>query len=269
MPFATTNIVPSTTPKVTVKFAGLLLLKGIADNVCEIGVHRFSSIHSFQVMLIINRPDRPPIVQRLITGPLTSDLEITVNPRPATGFAAFALDPFDRTFPNSHELDYRWALNIRELADHADVDYNDGAKPIATLNAGVLYTPTLSLEHLKPELIQGLTTIPLNRVAAELAASIDITTENVTIAWNELGDPQTPVVLPRKDIDPDGTTYTILLMNDPPISSPTAHDELDLYYKVLRKPGGYGVPNNKKFRLEIPYAQKTDEIPCLPVTLNP
>lgn len=268
MPFATTNNVPSTNPKVTVKFAGLLLLKPAAGDNCEIGIHRFSGIHSFQVMLIVNKPNRPPTVVRLITGSLTSDLAITVNPRPSAGFAVFEDAVFDRTLPNSNELDHRWALNVRSLADHSDVDYNNGGRPVATLNAGVLYTPTLSPEHLNPELVRGLDITPLNRIAAELAASIEMTTETVTIAWHELGEPQPPVVLPRP-LDPPNTNYTIVLMNDPPISSPTAHDELALYYKVLRKPGGFEVLNDQKFRLEIPYPHKTDEIPCLPLELNP
>src|SRR5262249_19331401 len=138
-----------------------------------------------------------------------------------------------------------------------------------TLNAGVLYTPTLTRDGLNPELVRGIARIPLFRLAGELAAAIELTTENVVIAWSELGEPQPPITLPRSIDAQDPTTrYTILLMNDPPISSPPPHDELDRYYKVLRR-NGFEIPNPERFRLEIPYPHKTDEIPCLSVLLNP
>jgi hypothetical protein len=265
MPFTETNTPPVTKPKVTVRFAGLMLLKPGDNNTCEIGIHKFSSTHMFQVMLIVSKPDRPPTLLRLFTGPLTAPFAISAS-APGSGFQAFAATaaPFVRNDPNNHELDYRWALDLTSL--HPNADFNDGARPVVTLNAGVLYTPTLTRSGLGLDLVQGNAKKPQHRVAADLAASIEVPSNNVVrLAWSDLGDPQT-LDLPRS-LDPEGTTYTISLMNDPPISSPAVHDELALYYKVLEV-NGAPVPDVDRGRLNVKDAQKTDEIPCLPVTLN-
>ena len=267
MPYRTTTTPPSTNAKVTVKFAGLLLLKPGATNGCEIGIHRFSNIHTFQIMLIVNKPQRPSTLIRLLNGPLTRPLAISVIPDPGTGVQAFAPtpEPFVRNNATNDVLDYRWALNLRKL--HPTADFNDGARPVALLNAGVIYTPNLTNPGFAPELVQGTTTTPLYRLAADLAAAIDLTAGSlVALSWFELGDPQT-LILPRPS-DPPDTTYTISLLNDPPIISPPAHDELALYYKVLEV-NGAPIPNSARSSLNFNYDSNTDEIPCLSVLLNP
>src|ERR1700742_1193886 len=101
MPFSTTAIQPATDAKVTVTFAGLMMLKPANGNSLEIGVHRFSKTHLFQVMLIVNKPSRPPRLIRLMTGPLTSNFEMIVDPVPATGIQVFAPTAnFDRSDPD-------------------------------------------------------------------------------------------------------------------------------------------------------------------------
>lgn len=280
MPFNTTNVVPPTNPTVTVKFAGLLLLKAGAGNTCEVGVHRFSPFHTFQVMLVVNKPNKPLTFIRLLTGPLTAPMSISVLPAPAAAFMAFARDPFDRANAAvSHEFDYRWALNVRSLQLdsaatlplHPNADVADGARPVLTLNAGVLYTSNLTPPALKPVLTPVTPSPagpqPLHSVAADLAIAIDVPTGSaMLVAWHELGEPQT-LTLPR-ELDPAGTTYTISIMNDPPISTPIFHDELELYYKVLQV-GGLPIPRPQQFRLQITTPGKTDEIPCLPVIMDP
>src|SRR5690242_8902022 len=145
MPFTPTNIEPSPNSKVTVTFAGLMLLRQGVGNTLEVGIHKFSPTHSFQVILVANKPNRPPRLIRLLSGPLFSDFEMIVDPNPATGIQKFVAspDPFDRNHPNNNLIDFRWSINVRSLPGHDEVDFNDGAKPIAKLNAGVLYTPNL------------------------------------------------------------------------------------------------------------------------------
>ena len=83
MPFNTTTTHPLTAAaKVTVEFKGLLLLKPDGNNGCEIGIHRFSSTHMFQVILIVRKPERAPTLVRLVTGPLTRPFAINVTPPP-------------------------------------------------------------------------------------------------------------------------------------------------------------------------------------------
>lgn len=275
MSFIRTATPPSTNSTVTVSFAGLLALRSGANESCEIGVNRFSRVHTFQVMLVVKKPNRPPRLIRLLTGPLTSDLEMSVVPNPATKFRVFAsataADPFDRTTnppdDNYLSLDYRWAFNARSLPDHQTVNFNQGGQPIAKLNTGVLYTSTLTRSALQIKQICGNVETDLHRIAADLAVAIELAGQSkFLIAWSELGEVQDPVVLPRPG-DPTGTTYSVVLLNDPPISNPPTHDELLEYYKILVK--GDGSQIQDKCRLETSQPHKTDEIPCLAILLDP
>ena len=264
MPFTVTDNEPDVHSKVTIKFGGLLLLRPKDNNMCEIGVSRSSSIHTCQLMLIVNKPNLPATLLRLASGPLLKDL--VINCTAPGGFKAFAQDPFDPTQENgNHRLDYRWAIDMSEL--NPDSDFNQGAHPIATLNDGVLYTSNLSLLTLKPALIKGnLKREPL-MLAADLAVSIPLAPgSQLTMSWTSSANPD--IVLPRRvDLDPEGTIYTIVLLNDPPITTPTPHDELGLYYKVLEVGGGPIHPNDQ-WQLIYQSHPKSDEIPCLPVRLG-
>lgn len=267
MAFNRTNAVPAVNSTVTVKLTGLLLLKAGPNNTCEIGVHRFSAFHSFLAMLVVNKPNLPLTFIRLTSGPLTAPMSIDLLPAGA-GFQVFAQDPFDRTSQNTHELDHRWSINMR--SKHAAADFDDGARPMVTLNCGTLYTSNLTRPNLNPQLVTATVSAtppePLTRFAADLAVAIDIPQNGVlSISWEELGDPEN-LDLPR-DTDPAGTTYTILLMNEPPTSNPLPHDELALYYKVLRQ-NGNRIPENQQFRLQVPPA-RADEAPCMPIELDP
>ena len=268
MPFSTTDVKPRSDAKVTVTFAGLMLLRPAPDNTLEVGIHRFTRTHLFQVMLVVNKPNQPPRLIRLLTGPLTSDFEMIVDPAPATGIQGFApKSNFDRNDAENDPLDYRWAVNLRSYDGHAQVDFNDGAKPIVKLNAGVLYTPNLTRPDLNMVLVSATAEEPVKAVAADLAAAIELPEGTMLrLKWSEMGDPQTED-LPRQG-DPEGTTYTVALLNDPPLSTPAAHDELELYYKVLETPEGE-IEQERRHRLEVLTPHKTDEIPCLPVILEP
>lgn len=261
MPFTPTDTIP--TARVTIKFAGLLLLRPNGPNTCEIGIHRLSDIHLFQVILVVNKPGLPPTLIRLITGHLESELTIDSD-RTNPGFRAFELGAsFDPATAN--ELDHRWALNMRFL--HPGVDFNDDATPIAIVNDGVLFTSNLSLPHLKPRLVRDGETRHLPHVAADLAAALDVPLGNtVQLKWTHSGENEV-VLLPREH-DPTGTTYTLMLLNEPPRKDDTQHDELDLYYHVLEL-NGEPVDPAERWKLEYEDKSKTDEIPCLPVELNP
>lgn len=268
MPFSTTTNVPSPNSLVTVKFTGLMLLKAGPNNTCEVGVHRFSAFHAFQAMLVVDKPNRPLTFIRLTSGPLTGPMSIEI-PNPGAGFQAFSQEPFGRNDPNSHEFDHRWALNMREF--HPNADFNDGARPVVTLNSGILYASNLTRGNLNPQLVPATASTtpaqPLHRFAADLAVAIDVpANDSLTFRWTELGEVRKPLELPRAT-DPTGTTYTILLMNEPPTSHPLPHDELALYYKVLHDQGNR-IADAQQLRIQVPPA-RSDEIPCMPITLNP
>ena len=274
MPFRTTNVPPLMHPRVTVEFAGQMLLEAGVDDTdtsrtCEVGVNRYVSTHTLNVILIVIRPDKPPTLIPLLKGHLTSPFTIRLDPDPGDGdFKVFAptADPFIRTAAaGNDDLDYRWAVNIRSI--HPTARRTEGAEPVAKLRTGVLYTPTLTRPGLDPRFErEGLPPIPLFRVAAELAASIvPPADKKVRCEWRDLGDPFS-LTLPR-DADPAGTIYTISFLNDPPLSAPL-HDELALYYRVLQA-GGFPIDLADRFAMKYTSAIRTDEIPCWPGTLYP
>lgn len=288
MPFTTTNVPPPTNPLVTIAFSGLIVLRPGANNTCEIGVHKFSRDHQFQVLLVVEKLAQPnptpppptvpvplpPVVVPLLVGPLFAPFTISLDPDPTPGggdFTVFARDPFNRVVPPSHLLDYRWAINFRDL--HLNAQANDGVQPVGTLKTGVLYTPHLTDPDLEPGLIrQGQPDFPLNQIASNLAASIDVPINQpaqtkVILEWRDLGN-LVSLVLPRDGEDPSTTKYTIYFINEPPIINAEEHDEFSRYYRVLES-GGAPIPADQRFQLHYAGGTRTDEIPCAPVLINP
>ena len=263
MAFTRVNVPPSTDSRVTVRFSGLMLLKSDDGRTCEVGINRFSSIHSFQVILVVNQPGQPSTVIRLLNGPLSRELSINVTSTgPVQGFKAFCRPGvFDRTAAN-HDLDHRWALNLR--IQHPGADFNDGARPVARLNTGVLYSSSLTDPGAEPFLVQGGSRTRLVRIAGDLAASIPLAGGVLRLTWDEFGE-RKEFVLPRRR-DPGTTKYTVVLLNEPFSVNPLPHDELPLYYKVLQV-GGASIPD-PRCSLEFDGDPTTDEIPCNPIVLN-
>lgn len=267
MPFTVTHTLPTINSRITIKFAGLVILRPNGGNMCDIGIHHFNTTHLFQAFVIVNKPKLPLTLIRLTNGPLTAPFTIVANPV-VTGFQVFTRDddPFDPNAAGNDALDYRWAINMRDL-NHG-IDFNQGAEPIATLNDGILYTSNLSKDGLNPIVVQNGVEHPHRQIAADLSASINLPNGGtVKMTWGETGDEKTFTV-PREGFDPPNTTYTIILINDPPAVAPSPHDELAIFYKVLRINGDQ-VPGDDQCQLIFDSDHKLDEIPCPPVVLNP
>jgi len=271
MPFVTTTIPPLTSPRVTITFSGLMVIRAGPNNTCEVGVHRFSRDHVLQVLLIVKKPNLPPLTVPLLGGFLTSQflIRFAPDPNPQPGnFLAFAQQrPFTRN-PNTDDLlDFRWAVNLRDPQIHPNVDTNEGVQPSVILETGVLYTPHLTRANLSPRLVrQGSPDIPLNRLAANLAASISLNGRRLLLNWRDRGD-RKDVLLPR-DGDPLDTTYTVSFINDPPDLDTVLHDELVEYYRVLHI-GNADIPGAQRFSLVYSNVIRTDEVPCLTTVLAP
>jgi hypothetical protein len=269
MPFTNVAVAPSTTPPVTILLSGLMVIQpGPNNNTCEIGVHKFSRTHSFQVILVVNKPNRPPALVPIFTGPLLAPFEIRLatNPEPIPDFVVFARDPFDRTLPNSDPLDHRWAINMR--LKHATARINDGAKPVITLKTGTMYTPNLTDPSLAPKLTRTGSPVDLLRqIASHLAVSITPPAgTKVLLKGLDLGDPLT-LAVPR-DKDPVGTQYTLCLINEPTSILADPHDEFPLYYQILEDTGA-PIPSSVRFNFEFASGATSDEVPCMPITLIP
>ena len=279
MPFETTANVPPVNPKVTVVFSGLLVFRpGAAENTCEVGVHRFSNNHVTQLLLLVNKPGKPPMPIPLLRGPLTSDFSINLktgaNPVPAD-FTVFAAspEPFERNNAANSELDYRWAVNFKHPDIHPNANINVGAQPFIKLTTGVLFTPHLTRNGLGPRLMRPAGTVELHRIAANMAVAINPAAgTNVSLSWSDLGESRSRT-LPRPiDAAEPNTTYTLLVINDPPSLSEEFHDEMGLYYKVLEDRDTHiAFAVNDQFIFDcgsIP-GSKTDEVPCLEGRLEP
>jgi hypothetical protein len=191
---------------------------------------------------------------------------VLIRPHPDVdgNFKVFAKDPFDRTTARSHINDYRWGINMR--SKHLDAYINDGAKPTVILKTGVLFTPDLT----KPSLIPKLTcptggTEELKQIATHFAVSIPSATK-VAIEWKDQGNKR-KIYLPRPGED-ERTIYTLYLINEPQNFDGFPHDELPLYYKVLES-GGAEIPDTDQCKLKFEGATRSDEIPCMPIVLNP
>lgn len=278
MPFQITTTEPRMNPRVTVTFAGLMVLRPGPNNICEVGLHRFNTSHEIRVTLIIRKPNRQPTLVSLLQGPLEAPFTIShlPDPDPLVGrFAVFAPtpDPFKRDVATEHEFDYRWAVNVADR--HPGIDLNAGAQPLVTLKTGILYTPHRTIPDLHPVLERGRTPvappteeIQLHRIASSLAAAITTPAgTSIRFAWRDFGSDQV-LDLPRPK-DPPNTTYTVAFTNEPPKINAEAHNEMTLYYRILDH-SGFAVGSTQQFTLEYPAPNaRTDEVPCLAVTKNP
>ena len=282
-PFKPTATPLELQPKVTVEFAGQLILQPGGDDTegsrtCEIGVNRFSRPHRLQVLLVVKEPGRAPTVIPLLEGPLTDDFMIRRGPDPHVppdpnarpgNFEVFAptADPFDRHASGNSPHDYRWSVNLRHpLLEHPHITRTRGAEPVVKLRTGTLYSPNLLNTNFQPSLRRDTLTIPLVTIPPELAASIVLSPgEQVLLNWSNLGVAD-DLTLPRLGDHAD-TVYTVLILNDPPPGTPE-HEELSIYYRVLQD-GGHPVPPHLQWRLSFGSGGGTDRIPCLPIFLNP
>ncbi len=266
MPFNIAPAPPDTAPPITVLLSGLMVVQPGQNNTCEIGIHKFSNEHLFQIILTVNKPNRPAVLVPLFIGPLLSPFEIglATNPEPAPDFNAYSRDPFDRTLPTSDEFDYRWAISFG--TKHPTARPNDGVKPVVTMKTGTLYTPNLSKPALTPRLTRtGSLDDDLKQFASHLAVSITPPPGvKLLLKGLDLGDPL-EFLLPR-DGDPAGTKYTLALINEPPNLLAPAHDEFGLYYKVFEDGSGSAISDSVRFKLEFAGGTRSDEVPCMPVT---
>ena len=273
MPFQTTSIAPPLRPKVTVAFAGLMVLQPGANNTCEVGIHRLNKSHEIRATLIVQRPNRPPILVSLLQGPLEAPFEISLDsaPNPLVGdFSVFAptAEPFIRDAGTNNEFDYRWAVNVKDL--HPNVELNEGAQPFVILKTGILYTASRTRDTVKPSFVRDDGLIKdMHKIATNLAAAI-ITpdTHKVHLSWQDRRKP-VELELPRTTNDPVNTCYTVMFTNEPTKLRPEPHKEMALYYKILRD-GGAAVKDEERFEIEYEIQNPgTDEVPCLTMTRNP
>lgn len=269
MPFEKTENLPAN-PLVTVKFSGLMVFQPGADNTCDVGVHRLSTSHVFQVLLVISRPNTVPTLIRVLTGPLSSQFVIRLGSAgPSAGdFKVFEKGNFTHTLQGSDRHDARWAINLQ--SPDRDIKVNEGGNPGLTLKTGTLFAPSLTPTALKPKFTRPpAAEMEIERFASELAVAIEPpAATRVLLEWTDEGNPQS-IALPFGDDDEGGTRYTVYFLNEPPNFNSEPHDEMALYYDILRR---NGEPIHERDQCKLKFEKnviRLDQMPCNPVRLDP
>ena len=271
MPFTTARRYP-TSPLLSVYFSGLLIIKPNNDGTsCNIGVHH-EPRHKLKVFLKINRPNEPAIRKILQLGPLARDFQI-LNSSQTGVFAFKPVDNFNRNLAVDDRRDLRWSVNLEnsEFNNEPFALVPGSASPGITINSGVFSTAErtdeTSVNIVKSR--QGLNATPVNSIASVIEARIELTgADHIFLVPNNLP----PVLLPRSE-DLLGTTYELEISNEPPDDFADL-DELDHYYEVLTKENGDPITDDEKWHLSVAQAvvdsdAKSDEIPCMPIVLEP
>lgn len=288
MPFKETNSLP-TSPLVTVFFRGLLLINpNAAGTSCEIGVHRRAADHYPTIAIVGRKRNGDEFVIEFISGPPRGrSFSISAQPpkghAPAAGEVSAYLpaleypEPFDREHGKNDDKDFRWAVDLEgpEFHDGQLGADEAGTLPGIVMSHGVFYTALLTDKREitvtrrgggvgKPEK-------DLQRIAQFVGAHI-VPPEGHTllVEWEDRGVAKS-MSLPRPE--DEGATYQIYVRNDPPgFIQETSHDELELYYDVIRQ-GGSAIGVGDRFSLKAEPVRKeplltTDRIPCMPVVLG-
>lgn len=294
MPFTPTpDLDPN--PDVKIFFSGLLMLKPIENNNCEVFVHSSASRHYFTIEVRRKQCGRPDGIMMRHIGPLAfiaTDPDSDAVPvhgmvirkisaQPSEGLKKFAPDTPQ---PDGEPDGLNFAIDLAKQGFHAgnpplpnsttrvlDVDPL-AARPSILLTDGTLYTAAKTRPNLTIKLkdANGNERV-LQPFASLLGANITLDAESVvSIAWSQQGKPESLNL--RKET---GVSYEIYIVNDPlfendspPTETNPKHDEFNEYYKVLH------VPSNQQYRLDVvippvPLADRgSTRTPCMSIILG-
>lgn len=264
---------PLPPPIVEVLFKGLIILRPNNNGTCTVGMHRYTDDH----FLIIEVRGKPPTGRDFLvlrrTGLLGRQLSIGLSPSPGTGVSAFQPEGANfRRATSSDGRDLRWAIDLRDPKDFyaTALEMHADAEPGILMTDGVFFSADITDEReLGIKRTRGGDTIDLRRIATIVGAIISPPAGSSVV----LNDGVMPdLSLPRSG-DPPGTTYRVSVRNDPvAIDFVPTHDELELYFDLVRKPGGVAIPPNEQYSLEVSphgiHGRNTDRIPCMPILLG-
>ena len=295
MPFTPTPELDAN-PDVRIFFSGLLMLKPLENNQCEVFVHSSASRHYFTIEVRRKQAGQPDGIMMRHIGPLAfiqteedadpvHGMVIGKTPAgPTEGVKRFepdapqrggqpdglslAIDLASEAFQNGNPLNPKTNTRILDVDPLA-------ARPSILLTDGTLYTAAKTRPDLTITLqdANGADVRVLPSFASLIGAdiSLDDNPESaVSISWSQQGKPETLNL--RKE---RGVYYEIYVVNDPlfendsaPTETNPKHDEFREYYKVLH------VPSDQQFRLnvEIPPGPSADRgstrAPCMAIILG-
>jgi hypothetical protein len=299
MPFTPTDTMPDD-PDVKIFFSGLMILKPVDNDMCEVFVHSSAPRHFLTIEVRRKQEGRPDEIMMRHVGPLAfvptdqdggtslhgMQIKKVTGNGPATGIRSFvpnaaqpdgapdglalAIDLQRNDFHNGNPVVGNLGATMFRLLDIDPL----GGRPSILLSNGVLYTAAKT----RPDVEIKLTDAAGNNIrdlapfASLIGAAIALEEgTHVEIRWRQQGEPKT-LSLNR---DP-GMRYEIYIVNDPlfesddinPAVDPT-HDELQEYYKILTR-----VPTDRQFRLEVtlpqdaPPPRGTTRAPCMSIVVG-
>lgn len=271
--FPIVNVLPPS-PIVTVDFSGLLVVRCLNSRTCEIAV-LYSPPHKFKISLEVNEPDNATRTIPIYSG--TSPVTFSIAGTVASGVSAFeAPGPFSRDPLKDRGRDFRWAIDLEGDEFHREFLDVDMTKIRSTgiITSGVFYSAERTDEVSLPNITRTRGGVPhgMSSITGVIGARIDVASgSHLNLEVQEGTNAPKLISLPRDREDKPGTTYVIRISNEPPEGTTTDPDELLNYYQVLKKRVGGNILDGEKWKLAPnppSMVVSTDEIPCMPITLN-
>jgi hypothetical protein len=256
---------------IEITFEGLILLRSEDTSnpqikICEVGVHHGEADHSLVIAISVvgggNLWSRG--------GPLGSTLEMRADDA-AQGVAAFIPDenPFNRSNASNDELDFRWALDLKQM--HPTGSVQDGMiRPGVQLNRGILFTSAVTPRPPAMEVFRtggGQQIHSLRRIAHQLGARV-VLNDGEKLRLVRGGVELYSLPRPPHEVPP-GSKYLISVSNSdehPPtavLGNCTAGD-FRRYYHVVTN---VTLPNQFEICFFCPPAMitATTDVPCMAV----
>lgn len=308
MPFQSTTIMPPD-PPIRIFFHGLIVVRSDDCQSCLIELLRDANKHKLSIEVRLKRRGKPdlilwrhldklsgkdPALRIAVTNPV--DKPSVSKYVPISGLNPFVTDPTDE-----NEQDFGWILNLsskdyhaRPTSEHYEVKPNlgvklSGTRPGAVIKGGhcILYAASLVRSENTTMIVTqgefGQDPRELKALAGLVGANLYFDDgRTVTITCEGIdGD----LILEKLPLECEAS-YEIYIENTPLFekSPPNdRHDELEEYYKVIRKGGNDGrdIPTDEQFRLkftalggELPCSVKGDpivgsaRIPCMSVVID-
>lgn len=264
MPFQQrTTPLPSNAP-VTIYFHGLNILRSPDGRSCHVDIHYVPDReHTLSVEVRVKgTDDRPDEILMRHFGELRGrDPGLIIETVPPVGdpgafkYVPFNLDPFN-TEPTKENLKhFGWVVDLESHHYHQQplMVEEPNTRPSAVLRGGLFHFYTAArLPGPIPvkqgggneKQLQGLASI----IGAVMELPADCTESDVLITCNRLG-----TLRLEKPVS-SGISYEIYIDNSPLLDDPAAstHDEMNEYYKVIKRADGSDIPPNQRFKIEVP-----------------
>ncbi len=270
MPFQETQTLPDNDqvrPQIRMFFHGLVIIRssdGPGNRTCLAELHRDASGHDISIEVRTKEAGKPDLVLLRIIRKLPAGenhVRIVMPPATPTGqrgafkFVPLNVDPFATTPTPQNRNDFGWIMNLAHARYHGPRIglRRNGTRGGISIEGGDsrFYTALLledDIEVTRDDFHHGT----IHGLAAVVGANLYYTGD-ASIILPGSGD---TLPLPQPDLPQPGRTgisYEIYVENSPLLAN-VEHDELEEYYRVLRKErddSGDEFDDDEQFRLAL------------------